>query len=223
MFYFLFAALVVLADRLLKIWVANSLGIGQTRRLIPGIVHLAYASNSGAAFSVLENMRWLLVAVSAVCVVALIIVVWRYRLGGLGRWGAAAVLGGAAGNLIDRLMSGSVVDMFEVEFMRFAIFNVADIFITVGGIVFCLHFLLRSGKGKKPETAASAEEDDEAPPAPPAARVHPAPPRYTGGKSVRERPVDVFLDEKDFTETRILEEYDIQRRISQYDENTPDE
>ena len=59
------------------------------------------------------------------------------------------VLAGAAGNLIDRCLYGYVVDMFEVQFMRFAIFNVADIFVVVGGILFCVYYLFLHDKLKE--------------------------------------------------------------------------
>ena len=59
------------------------------------------------------------------------------------------VLAGAVGNLIDRCLYGYVVDMFEVQFMHFAIFNVADIFVVVGGILFCIYYLFLHDKKKE--------------------------------------------------------------------------
>ena len=59
---------------------------------------------------------------------------------------AANVLAGAVGNLIDRALLGYVTDMFETLFMRFAVFNVADICVVVGGIAFCVYYLFFHGK-----------------------------------------------------------------------------
>ncbi len=59
------------------------------------------------------------------------------------------LLGGALGNAIDRAVSGSVVDMFEFTFVRFAIFNIADTFITCGGILFCLYIILLEYREKQ--------------------------------------------------------------------------
>ena len=56
------------------------------------------------------------------------------------------VLAGAVGNLIDRALLGYVTDMFETLFMRFAVFNVADICVVVGGIAFCVYYLFFHGK-----------------------------------------------------------------------------
>ena len=69
-----------------------------------------------------------------------------YILGLWGKIAAAFVIGGALGNGIDRVLRGYVVDMFEVRFIRFAIFNVADIFITVGGVMLVIYFLFLEGK-----------------------------------------------------------------------------
>jgi hypothetical protein len=66
------------------------------------------------------------------------------------------VLGGAVGNFIDRLAVGEVVDMFEFEFVNFAIFNVADIFITLGGVVFCLAFIVKSPSRQRGRVDAGA-------------------------------------------------------------------
>ena len=67
----------------------------------------------------------------------------------LGKWSWVLVLAGAVGNLIDRCLYGYVVDMFEVQFMHFAIFNVADIFVVVGGILFCIYYLFLHDKKKE--------------------------------------------------------------------------
>ncbi|MDR0838457.1 MAG: signal peptidase II [Oscillospiraceae bacterium] len=161
MLYFIFAALVVVLDRLFKMWVASAIEPGQVIRLIPGVIQLTYAENTGAAFSLMSNMRWALVAVSVVAVLALAVVVLLYRRGALGRLAAASILGGAVGNLIDRIMTGRVIDMFEPTFVRFAIFNVADVFITLGGIVFIIHTLVTSRRESavvRREVAAEAAE-----------------------------------------------------------------
>jgi signal peptidase II len=69
----------------------------------------------------------------------------------LGTWSLCVVTGGALGNFIDRAVNGYVVDMFEFDFIDFAIFNVADVFITVGGILFCLYLLFVHEKKEQKE------------------------------------------------------------------------
>jgi signal peptidase II len=151
---FVFSILVVLLDQLFKRWIAITLVVNEQQSLIPGVVTLTHVENSGAAFSFLSGQRWLLAAIMFVCVIVLIAILLRYNEGFWGTLGLAAVLGGAVGNLIDRVFHGYVVDMFEFQFMKFAIFNVADIFITLGGITFCVFFIASSMKSSKNKGAA---------------------------------------------------------------------
>ena len=189
MLYFIFAILIVVLDQLFKYWITISISAGEQLSLIPGVIHLTFRQNFGAAFSFLSDMRWLLVGISTVCVILVIVVMVKYPMRPFGLLSLAAVLGGALGNMIDRVFQGYVVDMFEVEFMRFAIFNIADIFITVGGIAFCLYYIVHTGKeGKKQPTNKPAAE------------------------TVSESEPD-----KKWTETEILEEYEIERLLSEDD------
>ena len=169
--YFIIAALIVMLDQASKYFLSMQLSHGETVQLIPGIINMIYVENTGAAFSFLSDMRWVLVSVSAIAVVLLAILLIRYgsKMKLLGSLSLACVLGGAIGNLIDRALFGYVVDFFEFAFVRFAIFNVADIFITVGGIVFCLYYIFGrdellkdfSWGGKKKEAQdVSADEPD---------------------------------------------------------------
>lgn len=100
--------------------------------LIPGVLRLTYTENTGMAFSLFSGRPWLLGAASAACILAGWAVLRQYRLGTLSRIGAMLMLGGAVGNMLDRFFRGYVVDMFELLFVRFAVFNVADAALTVG-------------------------------------------------------------------------------------------
>ncbi|MDR2421121.1 MAG: signal peptidase II [Oscillospiraceae bacterium] len=168
MLYFVFAGLITALDRLVKLWTERTLGEGQVIELLPGVLRLTYAENTGAAFGALAGMRWLLIAVSAAAAAALVFIILTNKSGG-SRLFAASVLGGTVGNLIDRIATGRVIDTFEPEFVNFAIFNVADIFITLGGIAFVLCALrsaLPSGGrgGRRPPPAAetpAAESPEE--------------------------------------------------------------
>ena len=145
---FVFAALVVLLDQLFKRLIIITLYAGGEIVLIPQVLGLIYVRNYGAAFGIFQDMRWPLAGVQLVLCILLALVLLRYNTGFWGKLGLAAFLGGGVGNLIDRVFRGYVVDMFELQFVNFAIFNIADIFITLGGITFFIHFLL-SGKQKE--------------------------------------------------------------------------
>lgn len=162
MLYFIFAALIVVIDQLFKAWIAATIQPGTALPLIPKILHLTYVENTGAAFSILANSRWLLVALSAICAVAIIVVLLRAKLPTFVKWCAAAILGGAVGNLIDRVMTGAVIDMFEAQFINFAIFNVADIFITLGCGTLIVYYIAEEIRERKTKAAASPHAEIDA-------------------------------------------------------------
>lgn len=163
---FVFAALIVAADQLFKWWIVAVLPLGGVSPLIPGVISLTHVRNTGAAFSLLEQHTWLLTAISAVFALLIaVLLAIRYFRHPVAVWSVAAVLGGAIGNLIDRVRYSYVVDMFMTEFMDFAVFNIADIFITCGGLLFCGWLIwdyYREWK-KAREAPAPPEEDDHGP------------------------------------------------------------
>ena len=136
-FYWI-AAAVVIVDQLVK-WLCTRLSGSVT--LIPHVLALTYAENTGMAFSLFSGRAWLLGIVSAVCILAGWLVLRRYKLGMLSRVAAMLMLGGATGNMIDRFFRGYVVDMFEALFVKFAIFNVADAALTVGTVLMAISLL----------------------------------------------------------------------------------
>lgn len=127
---------IVAADQLTKLWILDHVPLYTRVDAIPGLFHLTYVQNTGAAFSSFQGMRWLFVAIFLVFTVA---VVWEFSkkrlpFTGFERWCVAALYGGGLGNIIDRIRLGFVVDMVELDFMRFPVFNVADCFICCGCI-----------------------------------------------------------------------------------------
>ena len=154
--YFLTAAAIVGLDQLVKHLVVQKIALNGVVKVIPGLIHLTHVHNTGAAFSMLSGQRWPLLVLTGVCILVVVLVLLKAKLPKTANWALAMVLGGAVGNLIDRVAQGYVVDMFEVEFMRFAVFNVADIFVVCGGILLCLWLLLT---WKKPEEKTDAAGD----------------------------------------------------------------
>lgn len=134
------AVLTVIADQLVK-W--GCTGLTRSVTLLPGVLALTYAENTGMAFSLFSGRAWALGIVSAGCILLGWRVLRRYQLGCVSRVAAMLMLGGAVGNLLDRVIRGYVIDMFEVLFMEFAIFNVADAALTVGAVLMALSLLLR--------------------------------------------------------------------------------
>ena len=159
MLCFVFSALIVVLDQLFKRWITITMAVGEQKSVIPGIISLAHVENYGAAFSILSGKRWLLAAIMFVAIIIIVAILLRYNEGFWGTLGLSAVLGGAVGNLIDRVFNGHVVDMFEFKFMEFAIFNVADIFITLGGLTFLIFFIVTSFKPSKTAEGVSGKAD----------------------------------------------------------------
>jgi signal peptidase II len=128
------ALLIVVLDQAAKAWIVSVLGDGQPPIvLIPGVLELIFRMNTGMAFSLLLDAPALLTIVAAVASVALIVV--TYRMQGtalLPRVALALLLGGAVGNLIDRLRLGAVIDFVYFKPINFPAFNVADSALTFG-------------------------------------------------------------------------------------------
>lgn len=132
----LFVALAVALDQVVKALVVAHIPLGGMVPMLDGVVHLTYVQNDGAAFSSFQGQQWLFALIFLAFTLAIIYDLWKKAMpfSTFERWCVAAIYAGGLGNMIDRLRLGYVVDMFEVEFIRFAIFNVADAFITCGCI-----------------------------------------------------------------------------------------
>lgn len=133
----LFAVGITVADQWTKWLVVKNIPLFSDVPAIDGLFHLTYTQNFGAAFSSLQGMRWLFVAIFVLLTVAVIYEYFKSPLpfNQFERWCIASIYGGGLGNVIDRVRLGYVVDMIEVDFMDFAVFNVADCFITCGCIL----------------------------------------------------------------------------------------
>jgi len=136
---------VFVADQLLKRLVEEAMVLNESRPVIQDILHLTYIENSGGAFGVLAGNQLLLMAGS---VVALGVVAWMLLVQPPSKTMAAGgglVLGGAAGNLLDRLSSGGVTDY--LDFRVWPIFNLADVAIVIGVGFLVLNALFTGEKG----------------------------------------------------------------------------
>ncbi|MBR4953707.1 MAG: signal peptidase II [Oscillospiraceae bacterium] len=167
MLYAIVAIIALIIDQAVKYWTTTHIVLMTgTKKFIPGFIYLTNYHNEGAAFSMLSGARWLFVALCIIFVgVVIYVLATDIIKGKIARWSAVMVLAGAVGNCIDRILNGYVVDMFVFEFVDFAVFNVADIYITCGAIVFCLCVLLDKSElstVKKPSKGKVAVADGEA-------------------------------------------------------------
>lgn len=130
----LVALAILVLDRLTKILIVRTMTEFQSIPVIPGVFHLTYVRNAGAAFSLLPNRTTFFVIVSLAVAVAVAIFGPRFaRLGPAWAVALGLVLGGTLGNLWDRMTSGLVIDFLDVRV--WPVFNVADSSLVIGVII----------------------------------------------------------------------------------------
>lgn len=161
MLYIFLAAILVVIDQVVKFLVRTHIPLGGHVPFLPYILELTYVQNTGAAFSILNQHTWLLTAASILVVAAMMALLWKkFFSHPLGVISAILIIAGGLGNLIDRIAFGYVTDMFNTLFMNFAVFNVADICITVGGVLLVIYVLFFYEKLKKKEGPKDVDGTD---------------------------------------------------------------
>lgn len=166
MLYAIIAAIILIGDQWLKYWVTVNITLSTGEAaLIPGVVKLVNIHNSGAAFGLLGDAayaRWLFLGVAALFVIVIIVVLAKHMFKSrFANWCAVLALAGAVGNCIDRALYGYVVDMFKVEFMDFAVFNVADIFLVLACFAFIIYLIVDIFKGGRSDDDDDDEEEEK--------------------------------------------------------------
>ncbi len=210
MIYFIIAFLIVLADQATKYLITLQYSMGGHLDLIPGVLRITYATNSGGAFSMFADHTMVLAIVSAVVCLVVIVLMITLKRANLAKLALGFILGGAIGNLIDRFVMGYVVDMFEPLFIDFAVFNVADIFITIGALLFVIAVIFFWPKKEKKE-----EEIEEA--------RGPAPVKYEKAKTPKDRRAQRIAKKygPDIDETTIvIPREDVEAALREVEEET---
>lgn len=140
--FYLVALIVFLSDQASKVWIQRVLGWEQSMPVFRGILSLTLTRNTGGAWGKLPDCNALFIVFAAVAIVALTFAYHRMPRAPLLVGAALSLaLGGACGNLLDRLRYGYVVDFFYLQCIRFPIFNIADSAISLGIGLLLLHFL----------------------------------------------------------------------------------
>lgn len=156
MFYIisgLIGVLLVAADQLSKVWAVRFLEPVGTMPAVPGLFNFTFLENgnTGGAWGIFSGRQGMLILLSAVLMlVILYLIISKKITNHMAVVSLVLVLAGGIGNLIDRLRQGFVVDFIQFDFWKsFPIFNVADICVTIGIILFCVYILFIDGKEKK--------------------------------------------------------------------------
>lgn len=140
-------------DRVTKLWAQRALPPGVRVSAIPGLLRFLYVENTGAAFSLLTGRSGLLLVVTgfAIALAVVYLLVKGRRLALLPRMALWLLVGGAAGNFLDRAVYGAVIDFLELAFIRFPVFNVADCCVSLAFVLLVIAILR---DGKEPEQHA---------------------------------------------------------------------
>ena len=143
--FLLYAAallVMIVGDQALKGWTVSHLELGESAPFIPAIMQLTRVHNYGAAWSSLSGKTVLLIAVTAVMMIAVAVLLLRRVVRHpLGVAACLLILGGGIGNIIDRIRLGYVVDMFDLLLFSYPVFNLADCFVVVGAILGAVYYL----------------------------------------------------------------------------------
>ena len=151
--YLLYAVLAVVfvgIDALTKYMAASLLKPRHTLPLIENVFHLTYCENTGAAFGIFSGKPYLLAAVSVVIIVAVVVYIIKTKpRSHMVMLSLTMLVSGGAGNVLDRVFRGYVVDFFDFRLINFAIFNVADIFVCLGVGLMAVYVLFFEERQKK--------------------------------------------------------------------------
>lgn len=153
--YILLILVLIAADQASKIAVQQMLSGKPSLPIIPGIFHLTYVENRGAAFGLMEGKQIFFAVVAALVIIAGLICIYKKSYGKLVNISISMVIAGAVGNLIDRLKLGYVVDFLDFRIVWNYVFNVADVFVIVGTFLLCVSMIAsdvkesRKDKNKK--------------------------------------------------------------------------
>jgi len=158
----------VVVDQATKLWAIESLALHEGIEAIPFLINFCHIKNPGAAWGMFSDNRWVFIVISSLAIVALLIFLYKYRKAPfLFGFSLSLIIGGAIGNMIDRLFApnGYVTDFIEFAFMDFPIFNVADICVCIGAFMLFIYLaffdkvVFPPDEKKEKKKAAGAEEE----------------------------------------------------------------
>lgn len=152
MIFTIVTIVLVVIDQITKYLSVGSLKGASSVVLIDKLLSLTYVENRGAAFGILQNARWVFIAFTIIAIIFIIYYKLRYKPQSNTLNSALCLItSGAIGNLIDRVGRGYVVDMIEITFIDYPVFNVADCFVVIGAILLSIYVLFIYKEPKRDE------------------------------------------------------------------------
>lgn len=158
--FWIVTAVVLVLDQITKLRIAGSMALHESRSVLGDFFQLTYVHNDGAAFGLDLGGRWAFIVVTILVSAFIVLYYARSERTPMARWALALILGGALGNLVDRIRLGEVIDFLHVSVAGFSwpIFNVADIGVSVGVGLLALHLFRK----ENPEDADEGSGADPA-------------------------------------------------------------
>lgn len=157
MIWFAIVAAVIALDRVTKLIVMSKMQLGESVKVIGNLFNFTYLENRGAAWSMFQNGRYFFIVLTIIVTAAMIYILYKKADNKLLKFSLSLVIGGAVGNLIDRIYKGSVTDFLQVfvgPYRDFPIFNVADSFVCIGTALLAYYLLfIYKEKEKEPKKA----------------------------------------------------------------------
>ena len=159
----------VFLDQLTKYLTVLHLKPIDTLPIIEDVLHLTYVENTGAAFGMMKDARWVFMVTSTAAIIGILgymirrVYIKKEKMPWMEALSLSLIVGGGIGNMIDRTMLGYVVDMIDCRFINFAVFNVADSFVCIGAGLMILYLIIltvREYKAEKAAKSAFAEGED---------------------------------------------------------------
>ncbi len=139
--YWVLMFVLVIIDQVIKSAIVGHIALGASISIVPGLLSLTNLHNSGAAWSILQGKMSFFYLISVVALGVMVYLLWRLRQRRLYEFGIVLMIAGTLGNFIDRIRIGYVVDMFQLDFINFPIFNFADLCLTVGVVLILIGVL----------------------------------------------------------------------------------
>ncbi|MDL2254121.1 signal peptidase II [Ruminococcaceae bacterium OttesenSCG-928-I18] len=153
-------------DKITKILAVNVLMPVGVIPAISGVFEWKYIENTGAAFGLLSGRQPFLIVVTGVALLAVaLLLLFRRPKDKLEYISIILIFSGGVGNLLDRIAQGYVVDFINLLFINFAVFNLADIFVTVGFVLLVIAVFRSESRKKKQEETAGEQPEKASPPA----------------------------------------------------------
>ena len=142
MYFMLFTLLLIIIDQITKYFTVTTLKPIGSKEIIGGILSLTYVENRGAAFGILQNARWVFIIITIAAIGAIVAYILKMKPKNKTlMFSLSLILSGAIGNMIDRTFRSFVVDMIEVTFIDYPVFNFADCCVVIGAILLGIYIL----------------------------------------------------------------------------------